>query len=47
MGNAADRLSVALECEMEFEVEGPVHHPRPGEELLIEAGTLHSARDLP
>jgi hypothetical protein len=31
---------------MEFEVAGKVHHPRVGEELLIPAGAVHSARNV-
>jgi len=31
---------------MEFEIEGEVHHPQPGEELLIPAGAVHSARNV-
>jgi quercetin dioxygenase-like cupin family protein len=31
---------------MEFEVEGQVHHPQPGDELLIPAGAVHSARNI-
>lgn len=41
-----DELVVVLEGEMEFEVEGEVHHPRHGEELLIPAGANHSARNI-
>ena len=37
---------IMLECEMEFEVEGEVHHPEPGKELLIPAGAVHSARNI-
>ena len=43
--HAADELVIVLEGEMEFEVAGTMHHPKPGEELLILAGTLHSARN--
>jgi quercetin dioxygenase-like cupin family protein len=35
-----------LEGEMEFEVAGVVHHPQAGEELLITAGAVHSARNV-
>ncbi len=37
---------IVLGGEMEFEVEGRVHHPQPGEELLIPAGAVHSARNI-
>ena len=41
-----DEVVIVLEGEMEFEVEGIVSHPQPGEELLIPAGNLHSARNI-
>lgn len=44
--HATDELVIVLEGEMEFEVEGEIHHPQPGEELLIPAGALHSARNI-
>jgi hypothetical protein len=31
---------------MEFEIEGKIHHPQPGEELLIPAHAVHSARNI-
>src|SRR5262245_8021125 len=31
---------------MEFEVAGKVHRPQIGEELLIPAGAMHSARNI-
>jgi hypothetical protein len=31
---------------MEFEVAGNVYHPQVGEELLIPAGAVHSARNV-
>jgi quercetin dioxygenase-like cupin family protein len=34
-----------LEGEMEFEIEGKIQHPQPGEELLIPLQTLHSAQN--
>ena len=43
--HATDELVIVLEGEMEFEVAGTMHHPKPGEELLIPAGTIHSARN--
>jgi quercetin dioxygenase-like cupin family protein len=42
--HATDEHVVVLEGEMEFEFAGQVHRPKPGDELLIPAGTLHSAR---
>jgi len=40
------RMVVVLEGEMEFEVAGQVCHPAIGDELLIPAGAIHSARNL-
>ena len=42
--HATDELVTVLEGDMEF--EGQVHHPQPGEELLIPAGAVHSARNV-
>ena len=44
--HATDELVTVLEGDMEFEVEGQVHHPQPGEELLIPASAVHSARNI-
>ena len=44
--HATDELVLVLEGEMEFEVRGQIHHPQPGEELLIPAGAVHSARNI-
>ncbi len=44
--HATDELVTVLEGDMEFEVEGQVHHPQLGEELLIPAGAVHSARNI-
>ncbi len=44
--HATDELVTVLEGEMEFEVAGQVHHPQIGQELLIPAGTVHSARNI-
>jgi mannose-6-phosphate isomerase-like protein (cupin superfamily) len=41
-----DELVLVLEGKMEFEVAGQVCHPDIGEELLIPAGAIHSARNL-
>jgi quercetin dioxygenase-like cupin family protein len=41
-----DELVVVMEGEMEFEIEGEIHHPWQGEELLIPAGANHSARNI-
>ncbi len=44
--HATDEVVIVLEGEMEFEVEGEVRHPEPGEELFIPAGIVHSARNI-
>ena len=44
--HATDELVIVLEGEMEFEIEGRVHHPKIGEELLIPAQAIHSARNI-
>lgn len=44
--HAVDELVMVIEGEMEFEVAGAVHHPKPGEELFIPAGRVHSARNI-
>jgi quercetin dioxygenase-like cupin family protein len=43
---ATDEVVIDLEGEMEFEVEGQVCHPQPGEELQIPAGAVQSARNI-
>ena len=44
--HATAEVVIVVEGEMEFEVEGQLHHPEPGEELLIPAGAVHSARNI-
>lgn len=44
--HATDEVVTVLEGEMEFEVEGEVTHPARGEELLIPADAVHSARNI-
>ncbi len=44
--HGVDELVMVLEGDMEFEVEGKVYHPKPGEELFIPAGAVHSARNI-
>ena len=41
-----DEVVMELEGEQEFEVEGVVHRPGAGEELLIPAGANHAARNV-
>ncbi len=44
--HATDELVVVLEGQMEFEIEGQIHHPDIGAELFIPAGASHSARNI-
>lgn len=44
--HVTDELVTVLDGEMEFEIAGQLHHPKPGEELLIPAGMMHSARNI-
>ena len=44
--HATDELVIVLEGQMEFEIRGQVQHPQLGEELLIPAGAVHSARNI-
>jgi quercetin dioxygenase-like cupin family protein len=39
-------LVLVLEGEMEFEIAGRIERPKAGEELLIPAGAVHSARNI-
>jgi len=43
--HAVDELVMVLEGDVEFEIDGVIHHPRPGEELFIPAGASHSVRN--
>jgi mannose-6-phosphate isomerase-like protein (cupin superfamily) len=40
-----DELVMVVQGEVEFEIDGVVHHPGPGEELLIPAGARHTVRN--
>lgn len=44
--HATDELVMVVEGEVEFEVDGVVHRPSPGEELLIPAGARHTVRNV-
>ncbi len=41
-----DEVVTILEGEVEFEVEGVVSRPKAGDELVIPAGVVHSARNV-
>lgn len=44
--HASDELVMMIEGEVEFEIDGKVHHPAIGEELFIPAGAVHSVRNI-
>lgn len=44
--HGSDEVVMIVEGEVEFEIEGEVLRPKPGEELLIPAGTRHSVRNV-
>lgn len=44
--HATDELVLVLEGQMEFEIDGTVHHPGIGNALFIPAGAAHSVRNL-
>ena len=44
--HATDELVIVIDGEVEFEIEGRVVRPTSGEELLIPAGAVHSARNV-
>ena len=44
--HATDEVVLVLAGDMEFELEGQVHHLEPGDELLIPAGAVHSTRNI-
>lgn len=44
--HGVDEVVMVVEGEVEFEVEGVRHRPRPGEELLIPAGARHTVRNV-
>jgi len=39
-----DELVMVIDGDVEFEISGMVYHPRPGEELFIPSGAVHSVR---
>ena len=44
--HATDELVMIVEGQVEFEIEGDIHRPDPGQELFIPAGAVHSVRNL-
>jgi mannose-6-phosphate isomerase-like protein (cupin superfamily) len=41
-----DEVVMVIDGSVEFEIDEQIHHPKPGEELLIPAGALHSVRNI-
>lgn len=41
-----DELVMPIEGEVEFIIGGMTFHPKPGEELLIPAGTAHTVTNI-
>jgi quercetin dioxygenase-like cupin family protein len=41
-----DEMVSVLDGDMEFQIDGEAHSPKTGEELLIPAGAVHSARNV-
>ncbi len=41
-----DEVVMVLEGEVEFEIDGHVHRPSAGQELLIPRGIIHSVRNI-
>ena len=44
--HATDELVMVVEGQVEFEIEGAIHWPDPGQELFIPACAAHSVRNL-
>lgn len=44
--HSTDEIVMVIDGNVEFEIGGQIHHPQPGEELLIPAGVLHSVRNV-
>jgi quercetin dioxygenase-like cupin family protein len=44
--HAEEEMVAVLAGEMEFEVGGQIHRPKARQELLIPAGTVHSASNV-
>ena len=37
---------MVVDGDVEFEIGGQVYHPKPGEELFIPSGAVHSVRNI-
>ena len=43
--HGTDEIVMVVEGSVEFEIDGEIHRPRPGEEVLIPAGARHTVRN--
>lgn len=41
-----DELVMVIEGNVEFEIDGQIHHPKTEQALLIPAGARHSVRNI-
>lgn len=41
-----DELVMVVEGDVEFEIDGTLHRPQPGDELLIAARATHTVRNV-
>lgn len=44
--HATDELVMVVEGEVEVEMQGRTLRPRPGQEIFIPAGTVHTVRNV-
>ncbi len=44
--HSVDELLTVLEGELEVEIDGVKYKPKPGEELFIPAGAIHTVRNV-
>jgi quercetin dioxygenase-like cupin family protein len=44
--HGTDEIVMVIDGSVEFEIDGKIHHPKPGDELLIPAGVVHSVRNI-
>ena len=41
-----DEVVMVVDGDVELEIGGQVYHPKPGEELFIPSGVVHSVRNI-
>ena len=44
--HGTDEIVMVIDGSVEFEIGDKIHHPKPGDELLIPAGVVHSVRNI-